>query len=173
MSETETRQPMVASGAEQPVRAELVATAQYLSFDPGLYAVDFSVAQSGGTDIGLRLPCLRLEPIPPTPRQKGRAFVSSLSEGGWLWRGEEPTFVLVVGSQAGVVLTVYKASDGMASPQIRIRYMGGQGLAPGGAAPHQVTAAAAAAAPAPALPSRPHRPRPRSRSWSTSAASAT
>ena len=130
MSQTQQRpQPKVAS-SQAAVRAELQATAQYLSFDPGLYAVDFSTPQSSGTDVGLRLPCLRLEPVPPSPLQKGRAFISVLAEGGWIWKGDEPTFVLVVGSQAGIVLTIYRASDGMAVPQVRIRNIGGQAVSP-------------------------------------------
>lgn len=132
MSQTQARAQTrsEARPAEARIRADLAATAQYLSFDPGLYAVDFSAAQSSTTDVGMHLPCLRLEPIPPSNRQAGRAFVSTVSEGGWVWRASEPTFVLVVGGQAGVVLTIYKASDGMPSPQVRIRYLGAEGATP-------------------------------------------
>jgi len=137
MSQTQARiAPMDPPRAgDAKVRADLAATAQYLSFEPGLYAVDFSAARSSATDVGLHLPCLRLEPIPPSGRQSGRAFVSATSEGGWIWRGTEPTFVLVVGGSAGVVLTIYKASDGMPAPQVRIRYVGAEGAAPGGGVP--------------------------------------
>ncbi len=137
MSQTQSKpQPMDVSRADEArVRAELAATAQYLSFEPGLYAVDFQAAKSATTDVGLRLPCLRLEAIPPSGRQVGRAFINTVSDGGWIWRGNEPTFVLVVGGPAGVVLTIYKASDGMPSPQVRIRYIGAQGVTPAPARP--------------------------------------
>ena len=153
MSQTQARaQPMdVARPAEARIRADLAATAQYLSFEPGLYAVDFSAPQSSSTDVGLHLPCLRLEAIPPSGRQAGRAFVSTVSEGGWIWRGTDPTFVLAVGGPAGVVLTIYKASDGMPSPQVRIRHIGGHEMAPGQQprAPRPLPAEAAIAAPTP------------------------
>lgn len=132
MSQSQAKLPPMNVGhaGDARVRADLAATAQYLSFEPGLYAVDFSAARSAPTDVGLHLPCLRLEPIPPSGRQIGRAFVSATSEGGWIWRSIEPTFVLVVGGPAGVVLTIYKASDGMPSPQVRIRYIGAEDAAP-------------------------------------------
>ncbi len=106
-----------------PVDNSLHATAQLLTFQPGLYSVDFATARSSPTDTGLRLPCVRLESIPPAPANPGRAFVSILAEGGWLSQGSEPSFVRVVGGRAGVMLTIYKAGLDMPAPELRIRLL--------------------------------------------------
>jgi hypothetical protein len=99
----------------------LEATAQLLTFAPGLYAVDFLVPRSATTDSGLRLPCARLEPVPPAPNATGRCFVSVMAEGGWLSGADQPSFVRAVGGTAGVLLTIYTVSGEIAPPEIRIR----------------------------------------------------
>jgi hypothetical protein len=126
-------------------RTELETTAQFLLFEPGLYSIDFTVARSVRSEMGLRLPCIRMEPL-PAAHYPGRAFVSFAADGGWLSGSEDPAFVLVVGGQAGVILTVYKLAGGMASPEIRIRSLSIQG--PG--VPPRTTPQASAAPEAPA-----------------------
>jgi hypothetical protein len=117
-------------------RTEIVATAQHLMFEPGLYALDFSAPQSVVTDVGLLLPCARLEPVPARPGA-GQAFVS-IGAGGWLTGNGEAAYVLVSGAAAGLVLTIYKASDRMEAPQIRIRHITSQGMTPAATPPSRV-----------------------------------
>lgn len=105
--------------------AGLEVTGQFLAFEPGLYAVDVLPGRSVATDVGLRLPCVRLEPLPASPGA-GRAFVSGAAEGGWL-SGGASAFVLVTGGQTRVMLTVYKAAGGMAPPELRIHPLGAAG----------------------------------------------
>ncbi len=124
------RRPAPPGGA----RTTLHATAQLLTFEPGLYAVDFGAVRSAPTDSGLTLPCVRLEPVPAAPTAPGRAFVSVMAEAGWLSQGGQPSFVRVVGGRAGVMLTIYKAGSDMASPELRIRLLP-EGVAAGGRAP--------------------------------------
>jgi hypothetical protein len=101
-------------------KTELTTTAQLLIFEPGLYSVDFRAKESGTTDVGLRLPCIRLESV-PSEGNAGRLFVSVSSEGGWISASTDAVFVLVTGGRAAAVLTIYRASDGMPAPEIRIR----------------------------------------------------
>jgi len=132
MSQAQQRHPNVntlpRAGTRQTI--DLASTAQFLLFEPGLYAVDFNVARSVQSEIGLRLPCIRLEAL-PAQHYPGRAFVSFAAEGGWLSSREEAAFVLVTGGQAGLVLTVYRLAGSMPAPEIRIRALVVQG-APGG-----------------------------------------
>jgi hypothetical protein len=135
MSQAQQRHPHLnippRAGTRQKV--DLASTAQFLLFEPGLYAVDFNAARSVQSEIGLRLPCIRLEPLPAS-HYPGRAFVSFAAEGGWLSSREEAAFVLVVGGQAGLVLTVYRLEGTMPAPEIRIRAVGVPG-APNGVHP--------------------------------------
>jgi hypothetical protein len=112
-----------ASSTSKPAAAstgELVATAQHLVFEPGLYAVQVVAEQGPASGIGLTLPCIRIEPVPPTPGRPGRASFVDAIENGWLWRRANPAFMIVVGGRAGAILTIYRANDGMAAPEIRI-----------------------------------------------------
>ncbi len=102
--------------------AGLEVTGQFLAFETGLYAVDVVSARSVATDVGLRLPCVRIEPL-PVSAGAGQAFVSGAAEGGWL-AGGATAFVLVVGGRTRVMLTVYKAAGGMAPPELRVRPLG-------------------------------------------------
>ncbi len=145
--------PAAAPGA-RPVRdaeAGLEVTGQFLAFEPGLYAVDVVSARSAATDVGLRLPCVRLEPLPASAGA-GQAFVSGAAEGGWL-AGGATAFVLVVGGRTRVMLTVYRAAGGMASPELRVRPLGtaaGLAEAQGAAAAGQAAGAPGRTAPGPA-----------------------
>ncbi|MGI4978364.1 MAG: hypothetical protein ACRYG6_15610 [Janthinobacterium lividum] len=102
--------------------AGLEVTGQFLAFETGLYAVDVVSARSVATDVGLRLPCVRIQPLPASAGA-GQAFVSGAAEGGWL-AGGATAFVLVVGGRTRVMLTVYKAAGGMAPPELRVRPLG-------------------------------------------------
>jgi hypothetical protein len=97
----------------------LEATVQLLTFAPGVYAVDFIAPRSAGTNAGLHLPCARLDPVPGGAG--GRCFVCIMAEGGWLSGNDQPTLIRAVGANAGVVLTIYKASGQTAAPELRIR----------------------------------------------------
>ncbi len=116
--------PAAVPGARpgRDAEAGLEVTGQFLAFEPGLYAVDVVSARSAATDVGLRLPCVRLEPLPASAGA-GQAFVSGAAEGGWL-AGGATAFVLVAGGRTRVMLTVYKAAGGMASPELRVRPLG-------------------------------------------------
>ncbi len=136
-----------------PPGAGLEVTGQFLAFEPGLYAVEVLPGRSAETDVGLRLPCVRLEPLPASPGA-GRAFVSGAAEGGWL-SGGTAAFVLVTGGRTRVMLTVYKAAGSMAPPELRIRPLGAaEHLDAARPSAPAIAAAASAggASPAPAVP---------------------
>jgi hypothetical protein len=101
--------------------ANLTATAQYLVFEPGLYAIDVIAERSIVTEMGLVLPSVRLEPAPPTRQRPGRISVIDPVATGWLSQHEEATFALAVGGRAGAIMTVYRARQGVPVPEIRIR----------------------------------------------------
>ncbi len=151
------RSPSLASDGIAPANAVssgagLEVTGQFLAFEPGLYAVEVLPGRSAETDVGLRLPCVRLEPLPASPGA-GRAFVSGAAEGGWL-SGGTAAFVLVTGGRTRVMLTVYKAAGGMAPPELRVRPLGAAEHlgAAGRPGPAIAAASAGGASPAPAVP---------------------
>ncbi len=98
----------------------IVSSATFLIFDPGLYAIEFRGAGEAVAGTGLPLPCARLEPV-AAPGHPGRCSVSTLPEGGWLSRHTIAAHVLVVGGQAGAVLTLYQPGDAAALPQVQFR----------------------------------------------------
>ena len=101
-------------------RTDLDSNATFLTFEPGLYAIDFRSASASMSDVGLPLPCARLEPV-AMPASPGRAFVSMTPEGGWLSRSTAAAHVLVVGGRAGAVLTIYRPTDGTPMPEVHFR----------------------------------------------------
>ena len=136
--------------AGSPGEAALTATAQLMLFKPGVYAVALHVAQSSPTDIGVPLPSVRLDPLPPAAGAEGRAFVSMAAEGGWLSRASDKVFILVAGGTARVILTIYKAGPDATAPEIRINNVTQDALAP--APPPPPRPPAPAAKPTPAAP---------------------
>jgi len=149
----------IAPAGAVPLGTGLEVTGQFLAFEPGLSAVEVLPGRSAETDVGLRLPCVRLEPLPASPGA-GHAFVSGAAEGGWL-SGGTAAFVLVTGGRTRVMLTVYKAAGGMAPPELRVRPLGaaehlGAAEYPGAAGRSGPGIAAAASAggasPTPAVP---------------------
>jgi hypothetical protein len=111
-------------GEARPARAtNLMTTAQYLVFEPGLYAIDIIAPHSAPSDMGFRLPSIRVEAVPATAMRPGRANIVSSAEAGWMWRGDEPVLVLVMGGRAGAVMTIYRADDGSPPPEIRVRHV--------------------------------------------------
>ncbi len=112
----------------------IVASATLLIFKPGLYAIGFRGAGDAADDAGPPLPCARLEPV-ATPGSPGRAFVSTVPEGGWLSRHTAAAHVLVVEGQAGAVLTLYRAGTAEAMPEVQFRALPGPGSGPGPAPP--------------------------------------
>ena len=121
-------------------RTEINSSATFLTFEPGLYAIEFRSASGSMSDVGLPLPCARLEAV-NGPGNAGRAFVSMIPEGGWLSRTTAAAHVLVVGGKAGAMLTLYCPTDGTPMPQVQFRAVM-PGAAPARAAP----------APSPVLP---------------------
>ncbi len=113
--------PQTPDPTSRPVPGALATTAQFLVFDPGLFIVDMAAPQSAGTDMGLRLPAIRLDMTPPAPGRTGRAVVTGALAEGWMWRADEPVFVLVTGGRVGMVLTIYRSSMLTAPPEIRFR----------------------------------------------------
>jgi len=102
--------------------ATLDATAQFLSFEVGMYAVELFSGNQVRTSAGLPLPCARLDCLASGLVLKGRAVVSTTREGGWLSHGDMPALIRVVEGSAAVVLTIYK-SAGTESPELRIRFI--------------------------------------------------
>jgi hypothetical protein len=147
---SQTTQPTADATAQvsRAVPGAMVSTAQLLVFDPGLFIVDMAAPQSGGTDMGLRLPAIRLDMTPPTPARPGQAVVTGALSAGWMWRTDEPVFVLVTGGRVGMVLTIYRPNSVTAPPEIRFRQINtslGQADAP--AAPEPAAAADLASEP--------------------------
>ena len=101
-------------------RTDIESTATFLTFEPGLYAIDFRAASGSMSDVGLPLPCARLEAV-QMPSSPGRAFVSMMPDGGWLSRATSAAHVLVVGGRAGAMLTIYRPSDGTPMPEVHFR----------------------------------------------------
>ncbi len=97
----------------------IISSATFLIFSPGLYAIEFRGAGEAVAGTGLPLPCARLEPV-AAPGSPGRGFVSTVPEGGWLSRHTAAAHVLVVGGQAGAVLTLYRPADA-AAPEVGFR----------------------------------------------------
>jgi hypothetical protein len=101
-------------------RTDLTSDATFLTFDPGLYSIDFRATSGSMSDVGLPLPCARLEPV-VNPGSAGRAFVSLTPDSGWLSRATATAHVLVVGGRAGAVLTIYRPADGTPMPEVQFR----------------------------------------------------
>ena len=101
-------------------RTDIESNATFVTFEPGLYAIEFRSATGSMSDVGLPLPCARLETV-VNPASPGRAFVSMTPEGGWLSRATAAAHVLVVGGRAGAVLTIYRPTDGTPMPEVQFR----------------------------------------------------
>ena len=101
-------------------RTDLTSDATFLTFDPGLYSIEFRSSTGSMSNVGLPLPCARLEPV-VNPTSPGRLFVSLTPDSGWLSRFTATAHVLVVGGRAGAVLTVYRPTDGTPMPEVQFR----------------------------------------------------
>ncbi len=110
-------------------RTDIEASATFLTFEPGLYAIEFAAAGGSMSDVGLPLPCARLEPV-INPASPGRVFVAMTPDGGWLSRATSTAHVLAVGGRAGAVLTLYRPTDGTPMPEVRFRSVGASAGAP-------------------------------------------
>ncbi len=100
-------------------KTRINSTATFLVFKPSLYTATFSATSSGGSDLGLRLPCARLEAVPM--QGGGQAFVTTLPLGDWMSTETSAAHVLVVGGRAGALLTIYRPSDVVDMPSIEFR----------------------------------------------------
>jgi hypothetical protein len=105
------------TAAADPPQGQLLSSAQILSFQPGLYAVEIQVERAVVTAGGLQLPAARIDQLPSSA---GRAIVAALSEGGWLSLADTTLFVRVVGEAADVLLTTYRIG-GLPAPEVRIK----------------------------------------------------
>ena len=104
----------------RPSELQLDVAAQRVSFGAGLYLItlaDVGVQQADG----LSLPCVRIDPVPPSRERPGRAFLASLSEGQWLNSVTQSAFLRIEGGAANLILTTYKALGGPTAPKVRIR----------------------------------------------------
>lgn len=108
----------IAVAQRGPESTALVPDATFLTFAPGLYSVEFSGVPGGRSDMGLPLPCAYLSPAALTG-SAGRAVVTTVPEGGWLSRQTKSAHILVVGGQAGAVLTIYRPTASMPLPEVR------------------------------------------------------
>jgi hypothetical protein len=98
--------------------AKLEVTAQILSFEPGLYAVDVQAPQIVRGASGMTVPAVRLDPI--NGGDGARAFVSALSDTPLIQAGDPSAYLRVQGAKASVLLTIYKLAGGMPAPELRI-----------------------------------------------------
>jgi hypothetical protein len=114
---------MPAPEAERPLTGALMATVETVSFEPGLYAVTIVAVRTPAADLGLTLPCIRIETLPPTAARPGRATVVDARDTGWLCQSEEPAYILVIGGSASTILTIYRARDGGPAPEIHITHI--------------------------------------------------
>ena len=119
---------------------QLDVAAQRVSFGAGLYLITLSGVGARTAD-GLALPCVRIDPVPPSPERPGRAFLASLSEGQWLNSASQSAFLRIEGGSANLILTTYNVLGDAPSPKVRIRLV-----------KDADEAAAAIAAPAPKRP---------------------
>ena len=99
---------------------QMDVAAQRLSFGAGLYLITLS----GGAvreASGLALPCVRIDPLPPTREMPGRAYVSCLAEGQWLSSANQSAFLRIEGGAANLILTTYNVAGDATPPNVRIR----------------------------------------------------
>ena len=99
---------------------QLDVAAQRVSFGAGLYLITLTGVGARKAD-GLALPCVRIDPVPPTPERPGRAFLASLSEGQWLNSSTQSAFLRIEGGSANLILTTYNVVGDAPSPKVRIR----------------------------------------------------
>ena len=108
--------------------------AQRVSFGPGLYVVTLTTAVSAHAD-GVSLPCVRLDPLPPSEAAPGTAHIACLNEGNWLTGDGKAAFLRVTGGQAALMLTTYNQVGAGQPPQVRIRLVPDDASAAGAIAP--------------------------------------
>lgn len=101
-------------------KTTIISTSTFLVFEPGLYAILFKTERSGSTNVGLRLPCARLEAV-GADGDGGIAAVTTLPEGGWISTETAAAYVLVAGGRAGALLTIYRSSDTATMPSVEFR----------------------------------------------------
>jgi len=101
-------------------RSSLEASAQLLVFEPGLYAVGINPSDSTVGDNGLRLPCVRIDALPPGSASPGQSHVAIMTEAGWLSRPEERGFIRVEGGRASFVVTTYRRPGAPTTPEIHV-----------------------------------------------------
>ncbi len=99
---------------------QLDVAAQRVSFGAGLYLITLTGVGALKVD-GLALPCVRIDPLPPSPERPGRAYLASLSEGQWLNSSNQSAFLRIEGGSANLILTTYNVSGDAPSPKVRIR----------------------------------------------------
>jgi hypothetical protein len=118
MHDTDTAPPSQRPDQASESSRTLVCTANFLSFEPGLYAVEFRADADIRSDVGLSIPCARLEPV-TVPGSSARASIVSDAGDAWLTRQAASASLLVVGERLGAVLTVYQYSDQSPAPEVQ------------------------------------------------------
>lgn len=94
------------------------AAVQLLTFEPGLYSASFAVGQSLRGDIGLRLPCVRIDALAPGSASPGHVQVAVLTETGFLSGPADLGFVRVQGARASVMVTTYTPTHTLAGGSV-------------------------------------------------------
>ncbi len=144
MSQDETaRRKLASSGVE--------AAVQLLTLAPGLYSVTFISAQSVRGDAGLRLPCVRIDPVLPGPAAPSLAQVGIVGDVGMLSGPADLAFIRVQDAKASVMVTTYRVSGEQTAPELKFTQID-RFAPPPAPASEAATAPAAAPAPVQALP---------------------
>ncbi len=115
------------------------ASAQVMTLEPGLYAVDVAPTESARAGRGMVLPCVQVGPLPGDGPNTGRAYVSTMNAGTLILPGGNPAYIRVEAGSAAVLVTSYHIAGVQTAPQLRVAAVG----------------AAAAPEAAPGLPSLP------------------
>ena len=108
--------PVASAATAQDRQSSFVATAQVLNFEPGLYEVSITAAQKTLTDLGLVVPCIRLDPV----RLGTEASAVFAADQGWLNAGSDPAVLRVAAGRVGLILTIYNL-PGLPPPSLSFR----------------------------------------------------
>lgn len=99
----------------QKSQFQATGSAQFLTFQPGLYCV--SVARNDALDrspdVAFPLPSVHLAALPAEPQSAGEAGSIEFMgvNGGWLFRAGDVLVIKVAGGQRNLVLTSYQAPN--------------------------------------------------------------
>ncbi len=93
-------------------------TAKLLTFEPGLYSATLTATRFVRGDVGLSLPCVRIDPLLPGTASPGAARVAMVSEGSFLASPADIAIVRVQGGRASVLVSTYRQSGSPDQPEL-------------------------------------------------------